>query len=74
MGPLFGVVPGYDGKGGLLDRLGECRGLELRGLVARWESFGGIGHLVHRDALPSGLVPWWEAALAIAGQDKGACR
>ena len=66
MGPLFGVVPGYDGKGGLLDRLGECRGLELRGLVARWRSFG-VDNLIHRDALPSSLVPWWEAGSADQG-------
>lgn len=57
---VFGVVPQVEGHGGLIDQLGDHRGLVMTADEARWR-WRGVRPQVYRRGSWPGLAPWWDA-------------
>ena len=56
---LFGVLPHEPGRGGLADRLSDCRGLVMAADAASWRSWGVAK--TFRRGMGRGLTLLWEA-------------
>lgn len=61
-GDLFGVLPQVAGGGGLIDRLGNHRGLVMTAEEARWRYLGEVPQLYRRGSWPD-LQPFWSVEL-----------
>lgn len=59
---LFGVLRQIEGAGGLMDQLGDHRGLVLSADEARWRYLGKVPQLYRRGQWPN-LDPFWSADL-----------
>lgn len=58
---VFGVIPGEERAGGLIDRLGTSRTLVMDGKRSRWRSFGGVVMKYNAGAYKH-LPLFWEAS------------
>lgn len=59
---LFGLLRQVEGAGGLIDRLGNHRGLVMTADEARWRYLGKVPQLFRRGSWPN-LTAWWDADL-----------
>lgn len=63
IGDLFGIIPQMSGGGGgLIDRLGNHRGLVMTADEACWRYLGEVPQLYRRGSWPD-LQPFWEIDL-----------
>ena len=56
-GDVFGLRPGFERRGGLIDQLDGCRALVMEGGRARWRSYG-VAFSYAAGAYPN-LPAWW---------------
>lgn len=61
-GDVFGLLPQVAGGGGLVDRLGNHRGLVMTADEARWRYLGEVPQLFRRGSFPD-LEAFWEIHL-----------
>lgn len=59
---LFGLVRQVEGAGGLMDQLGDHRGLVMSADEARWRYLGQVPQLYRRGQWPN-LEPFWSIQL-----------